>query len=245
MKLKVLSSSSEGNCYLLTDRGGNTLVIECGVAFMDIKKALQFSIKGIVGCLVTHQHNDHSKSVVDFLKAGINVYAPESVFVAKGRKSPFAIHVSPNERFSVGEFKVMALNAFHDVPCLCYIIEHEEMGKLFIATDTYKLPYKVKGLNHFLIECNYCDDVLDLREQNGDCPKSLRDRLMLTHMELKTTLKCIKNNIDSLLQDIILLHLSHDNSSIGEMTNAIAAECGVATFVAENGFEIELNKEPY
>lgn len=55
MLLRVISSNSRGNGYVL-ENDNEALVIECGCSFMDIKKALNFNIRKIVGCIVTHEH---------------------------------------------------------------------------------------------------------------------------------------------------------------------------------------------
>lgn len=55
MKLKVLGSSSKGNCYLL-ESDKEVLIIELGISFKEIKKALNFDISKVVGALVTHEH---------------------------------------------------------------------------------------------------------------------------------------------------------------------------------------------
>ncbi|HEK4983663.1 TPA: MBL fold metallo-hydrolase, partial [Clostridioides difficile] len=62
MKIKVLGSSSRGNCYLLQLKN-ETLILECGVSYKEILKGLDFNLKSVVGCLVTHEHKDHSKSL--------------------------------------------------------------------------------------------------------------------------------------------------------------------------------------
>ncbi|HCB45364.1 MAG TPA: MBL fold hydrolase, partial [Algoriphagus sp.] len=59
MKLIVLGSSSAGNCYILQDNQGNSLILEAGVRIKEIKKALDFDISGIQGCLISHRHGDH------------------------------------------------------------------------------------------------------------------------------------------------------------------------------------------
>lgn len=55
MKLKVLGSSSRGNCCLL-ENDKEVLIIELGISFKDIKKAMDFDISKVVGALVTHEH---------------------------------------------------------------------------------------------------------------------------------------------------------------------------------------------
>jgi phosphoribosyl 1,2-cyclic phosphodiesterase len=55
MELKVLGSSSVGNCYLLVGQE-STLIIEAGVRFHLVKKALNFDLTKVVGVLVSHSH---------------------------------------------------------------------------------------------------------------------------------------------------------------------------------------------
>lgn len=247
MKLKVISSCSEGNCYLLESSEGSTLILEAGVRFSEIKQALGYNLSKVVGCLVTHRHNDHAKSVVYMLRAGINVYSSEDVFLAKHSvDNNFACVLNEMRKEPLqGDFLVTALKAYHDIPCYAYIIEHPEMGKLLFATDTFKLPYYVRGLNHLMIECNYQDDILQWNEEQGRYPLTLRDRLMLTHMELKTTKMVVKKNLSERLQDIVLVHLSNDNSNFEHMQKDISSVSGLPVYVAKAGLTINLDYDPY
>lgn len=52
--LKILNSSSKGNCYIIETSTEN-LIIECGVAYKNIKNALNEN-KNTVGCLISHHH---------------------------------------------------------------------------------------------------------------------------------------------------------------------------------------------
>ena len=58
MELKILGSSSKGNCYLL-DNGNDCLMIECGIPFKDVQKAVNFGISRIAGVIISHEHGDH------------------------------------------------------------------------------------------------------------------------------------------------------------------------------------------
>ena len=60
MELKILGSSSSGNCYILENEK-EALIIEAGIRFIEVKKALNFNMRKVVGCLISHQHNDHAK----------------------------------------------------------------------------------------------------------------------------------------------------------------------------------------
>jgi phosphoribosyl 1,2-cyclic phosphodiesterase len=55
MKLKVVNTGSQGNCFLF-EAEHQTLIVECGVPFAEIKKALDFDLKQIVGCVISHEH---------------------------------------------------------------------------------------------------------------------------------------------------------------------------------------------
>lgn len=55
MKLKVLGSSSVGNCYLL-ENDTECLVVEAGVPIMETKKALDFNVRKIQGVVISHEH---------------------------------------------------------------------------------------------------------------------------------------------------------------------------------------------
>lgn len=56
MKLKCLGSSSAGNCYLLTSNNGETLILDCGIPIKEIKKGLDWNIRGIRGMIISHAH---------------------------------------------------------------------------------------------------------------------------------------------------------------------------------------------
>ena len=56
MRLKCLGSSSAGNCYLLTSNSEETLILDCGIPIKEIKKGLNWDIRGISGVIITHAH---------------------------------------------------------------------------------------------------------------------------------------------------------------------------------------------
>lgn len=60
MKFRCLGSGSSGNCYIL-ENDSEALIIEAGIPFMTVKKALDFNISKIVGVVVSHSHGDHAK----------------------------------------------------------------------------------------------------------------------------------------------------------------------------------------
>lgn len=55
MRLIVCGSSSSGNTYIL-DSNNECLVLDVGRPFKEVKIALGFNIRQIVGTVVTHEH---------------------------------------------------------------------------------------------------------------------------------------------------------------------------------------------
>ena len=55
MKLIVVGSSSAGNTYLLGNND-EVIVLDTGCRFLEVKKALGFNIRQIVGVVITHEH---------------------------------------------------------------------------------------------------------------------------------------------------------------------------------------------
>lgn len=245
MKVLILGSSSEGNCYILQGER-ETLVIEAGVKFSEIKKALKFDLSSVVGCCITHEHRDHSKALVDFLKYGIKVLALPEVFAShRTHSQAFCRHIAPQHGYRIGSFKIMALSAYHDVPCVAFVIEHPECGRLLFATDTMMLEYKVGGLNHIFIECNYADECLQENIDKGIVPIEMRNRLLHTHMELQTTKSVLEANDLSQVYNIVLLHLSQNNGDAERFVREIGSQTGKPIVIARAGMEIELTKNPF
>ena len=44
----------------------------------------------------------------------------------------------------------------HDDPCVGYLIQHKQCGKVVFIT-----PYDIEGINYWMIEANYADDILE------------------------------------------------------------------------------------
>lgn len=243
MKLKVLGSSSKGNCYLLESEN-ETLIIECGISFKDIKIALDFNLRNVVGCLVTHCHGDHSKAVKDLSKSGINVYSSSGTFEALKITGIRLVIIEAFEQFKVGGFTVMPFDVHHDVvEPLGFLINHKDIGTIIFATDTSYLEYRFKELTNILIECNYSEKILLENMANGSVDSSTGVRVASTHMSFENCKEMIKANNNPKLKNIVLLHLSDGNSNAKEFKEQIYKLTNKAVYVADKGLEIELNKE--
>lgn len=245
MRLNVLGSDSNGNCYVLQN-DKEALIIEAGVRFPEVKKALKWQLSKVVGAVITHEHNDHAKYVRDFVSNGITVLALPSVFKAKSIDSlSFRKEIEPMHGYIVGGFKVFAMPVCHDVPCVGFIIEHEDMGRMLFVTDTMMLEYRVPGLNHILLEANYAEDILDAKIEAGSVPLSMKPRLIHSHMEIETTKGILRANDLSGVNEIVLIHLSNGNSDERRFVREVQETSGKPVYAAVAGLELNLSINPY
>lgn len=240
--IKVLGSSSKGNCYILEGEK-ETLLLECGLPFKEMLRGLEFKLDKVVGCLVTHEHKDHCKGINKALENVIDCYTSQGTIDALGIKSPFLHSVEKNKIFKIGGFKVMPFDVHHDAnEPFGYLVHHKEMGLMLFATDTYYLDYKFSSLNHILIECNYDKSILE----ESDLNESVKARIIKSHFEISNVKDFLKANDLSDVRNIILLHLSENNSSdnfLEEIDQVSLNQNSV--FIAEKGLEVNLDLTPF
>ena len=210
MKLKCLGSGSSGNCYALVADDGETLLLDAGIPIIDIKRGLGWNVKSVVGAVVTHHHKDHSQSVIDLEVMGIPVFKPyESLEPIEIGKSEWRIQ---GFDLTTLDGKWTHTNADGtECPCYGFLITHPEMGKLLYITDTEFVKWRFNEVNHILISCNYQKKYIT--EDSNDAKKS---HVYRGHMELETVKDFVLANKTDSLQNVILCHLSRDNSDADE-----------------------------
>lgn len=224
MKLTCLGSGSSGNCYLL-DNDTECLVIEAGIPFREVKKALNFNISKIVGVVISHSHGDHAGRVYEYEKAGIPVFKPyESDPLRQAR--------------TFGNFTVKSFDLVHDVSCCGFLIVHSDMGRLLYASDTEYIKYRFDRLSHVLVEANYCADLIDPDAVN-------RNHVLTDHMELQTTLDFLQVNNNPELRNVILCHLSGENAEPEIFMEKAEKVVDCPVHVAEKGLVVDVGLMPF
>lgn len=113
MKLKVLGSSSNGNCYLI-EANNEKLILDAGVNFKIVQKELKFNFNGIEGVLITHEHMDHLKYAINFALNGINIYASEGTLAKLDLKGHRFKIIKALEQFKIGNFIILPFETQHD-----------------------------------------------------------------------------------------------------------------------------------
>lgn len=236
MILKVISSGSSGNAYIL-DSGKEQLLLECGVKWSNIVKALGYTISNAVGILVSHRHLDHAKSISNALTYRIPVYSCKDVC----ERHKGVILIEPNKKYRIGDFVVQPIPVKHNVECYAYLIEHEEMGRLLFATDLCEFPYKIKNINHLAIESNFDEDILI----NCLCENQNIRSNNQYHMEISETIKVIKGLYSGNLNTVLLCHLSDRLSNERNFQQRVFNEVGIYPKVATKQTVLELSKDEF
>lgn len=247
MKLKVLGSSSSGNCYLIEATPDERLILDAGINFKDVQRELEFNFKGIEGVLITHEHMDHLKYAPNFALNGIDIYASAGTFSKLNLKGHRFKIVKALEQFIIGNFVILPFDTEHDAAePLGFLIQYKPTGeKILYATDTYYIKYKFRKLNYLLLECNYIREIAKENVINGAINKSRYIRLLESHFCLDNLLKFLQSNDLKSAKNIILCHLSDANSNEKIMKDKVYEQTGIPTIIARPGLDVELKLYPF
>lgn len=251
MMINVIASGSRGNCYLLEGEK-EALIIEAGVRFNAVQRAIEYRTHKIAGLLVTHEHLDHSKYIDQFVRRGIDVYANQETIkkvFAKYRQEPvdmtsktkpcykpcFFHLLKENEVEKIGKFFVQPFRVEHDVPCFGFYIVHPECGNIVFITDFYRCDYNFPSVNHWIIEANFSKSLLYNNLENGVIPPFVVNRLIKSHSEIHNTCDFLLSQDLSDSETIILIHLSQNNSDETLFKEKIERATGVPVQIAKPG----------
>jgi len=230
MKINIISSGSKGNAYII-EKNNTALLVECGVKFAEIQKAVGFDLLRIKACLVSHEHGDHSKAWRQVVGAGIPMYASAGTYDA--------LKVSPEDRqypfyhgCVKGPFKCFSAN--HDAAePLNFIIDE----KILFITDNYKLQFNLSSFKFtcIMIEANYCEELI-----KGKADDFVNKRRFRSHMSFQTALLTLKTLDLSECKQIILIHLSDGYTDENRFIQDTEKAFGIPTICANKNQVIEL-----
>jgi phosphoribosyl 1,2-cyclic phosphodiesterase len=224
-----ISSSSKGNCYLISSAPGvPALLVELGVPVRKVREKIGFNLGGLAGALVSHCHGDHSSAVKEMLKATVDVYTSPETAEALGVGEHHRIHeLITGETITIGAWTVLPFDLHHDVPTHGFFIGAPDGDKLLFIPDTSYIRNRFEGINILCIECNHISDILSANIVGGHLPISLGHRVRRNHMSLESVIGMLKANDLSRCREIWLLHLSAGNSDEARMIRAVQEATGI------------------
>jgi len=217
MTFTSLASSSRGNCYIVSD-GETSILLECGISFRKIQKNFGFDLSKIRACLVSHEHQDHAKSVMDMIKSGVEVFTSEGT--AEALDCALITPVEAGAQFRVGSLEIMPFRTWHDArePLGFLIYSRQDGERLAFATDTVNLGHTFPGVNLLALEANYDKDILARCER---MPDKVKHRVTNSHMEIETLCQYLRTLDLSVCRTLYLLHLSNAASNEGNFANRV------------------------
>ena len=234
MKFRSIASSSKGCAYVAHSEGNPGLLLDAGIPFKALQRALDFQISKLAGCLVTHAHQDHCQAVSALQTAAVNVWASVETWQRIPSGNPHRLHVAlPEQMFQVGPWKVLPFEAVHDAPgTLGYYIAAPDGDRLLYLTDSAYSKHRFGGLTHIAIECNFSEAIIERNAAHAGISTERYKRTVGTHMSLEQVLKFLGANDLSDCREIHLLHLSDMNSDEQQFRAAVEEATGIPTYVA-------------
>ena len=235
MLIDVVNSGSDGNCYVIHVQG-EMLVIECGVKKKDFLNAVNYNTRDVKGCLVSHEHSDHSGGLKDYIRYGFPIMASDEVWERLNGIYKVPVRkIHRNQVASVGGFQVVPFKVPHnETECDGFYIRHET-GNLLFITDAEMCPFNMSkmGINHALIECNYSERYIDI-----DAPNL--QHVVKGHMNLETCKRFVQSINTGSLKSVGLIHLSKDNSNPDEFKAEVQSVFDGDVWIANKGMRKEI-----
>lgn len=188
----IISSGSSGNCSLIK-LGNTTIMIDCGIPIKKLKSKIVHNIPDLL--IITHEHGDHYsiKNIRYLSKLGTDIYMSNEMCEKDTIEYVVPIQFYNKELIKYKDIKILPIKMFHNVPTYGFTLQAKD-EYIFWGTDTWKIPYKFKGLTRIFVEANYESEECSFNNYN--------------HMELKNTIKFIKNNLNKNIKEIEFLHIS-------------------------------------
>lgn len=253
MRLYVAATGSAANTYILSGIHGESLILDAGASIKSVLPAIE-DVRQVRGVLVTHEHADHCRHWQEYGKRGIRVFGSLGTLEELNPKGPLDMCSLACKRAMVplvdvvnlGGFSVMAFPVQHDArEPTGFLIRYRPTGEQIVyATDTYYLKYTFPGTTYWIMECNYCEDLIE-----GETNEVLRQRLRESHMSLRRLQGVFRANDMSVAAKVVLVHLSDKRSDEVRMLEGIAdatlMKAGEEIVAAHNGDLIELAKTPF
>ena len=232
MTIKVIASGSSGNATLISD-GVTSLLLDAGISIKELERGSGFTLSRVSACLVTHEHQDHSKACKDLAKHGIDVYASAGTLQALNAEGHRYKAITAMKEFIVGSFMIIGFGVKHDAaePLGYLIYSRLTHEKTVYFVDTAYVECKFSGIQYFIVECNHGEQELRNSVSRGIISPELAERLARNHFSLERLLDFLKASDLSQLGEVHLIHLSDNNSDERRFGQAVRRVTGAEVYI--------------
>lgn len=218
IKFESFASSSAGNLYTVTS-GETKLLLECGLRYSTIEEAVRYGLSGYAGCLLSHEHSDHSRSAKKLVSHGVKLYTSAGTAHALGLDGLCEV-LRVGHEYRIGGLDVKPFSVYHDAAEPLGFLLRDRDDLMIFATDTAAIPVKVDGLTIIAVECNH-----DRKLITGKA--AWERRAQLSHMSIDRTIDWLRAQDRSKLRELYLLHLSDRYASEPDFLERIHSRLGI------------------
>lgn len=215
LSLKILGSSSKGNCYIL-ENNDTKIMLDCGVDYQKILN--NYKTDELDGIVITHYHQDHCKAIPK-IKDYINckVYSHDETLEILPILESQKEEIKENQLFNIGSFSILPFLVEHDCKNFGYLIKDNiSKHKLLYITDCGEIPnYQFKDIDTFLIESNYNEEWIKGKEELEI--KEYRNMSGKGHLSIQQTVKFLQDNVNYNTKYVVLCHISNSCYNYEEM----------------------------
>jgi phosphoribosyl 1,2-cyclic phosphodiesterase len=227
-----LASSSAANATVIDD-GATRVLLDAGVRWSELRRALGFAAAELGGVLITHEHQDHCRAAAELARRGLDVYATAGTLEALRLTHHRARVIAAGERFEVGSFAVLPFSAVHDAAePVGFFLASNRGARVLYATDTAYIGHTFDGLTHVLVECNYSLELMRRRVFAGDLRLEQKSRVLRNHLGLERVVAMLEANDLTAVREIHLLHLSDGNADAERFRAVVRAATGKPVYIA-------------
>ena len=228
MRFASLGSGSKGNATLIEWRD-TCVMVDCGFSIKEttLRMAkLGKQPQDLNAILVTHEHSDHWKGVMPLAnKFGIKVYLTAGCLKSRDLKNPTTdFHIiDSHTEFQVGDLTVTPVPVPHDAREPVQYLFNSLNHKLGVLTDigsvTPHVEAQYDNCHGLLLEANHDLDMLAM----GPYPAFLKDRVsgQWGHLNNQQTARLLANVDQSLIQQLVIGHISDKNNSLDKVRDAV------------------------
>jgi phosphoribosyl 1,2-cyclic phosphodiesterase len=237
LEFDSISSSSAGNCYTVKSGACAPVLIDPGLPYKQIQKAFWsrgLNICDVAGACLSHGHTDHAMGAMQMMNQGIDCWASMETWKHLGLWGNHrALLAEPKTLFSVGDWQITPFDVVHDMPgCLGFLITAPCGESMIYMVDTCYSRYKFPPVKILAIECNHSMAIMRQNVESGAIDRARFERVAHTHLSLERLIDLLNANDLSQVQEIILLHLSDQNSDEMAFKNAVEKATGIPCRIA-------------
>lgn len=216
-----LGSGSKGNCFILSD-GKTNIMIDAGLSIRaTVSKLAEIGLRlqDVGGILLTHEHNDHIRSLPQ-LSTYLSVYSHEETLreAEKIDGTRLASLNVADKGFYIGNFFITPFDVSHDAAHPYGFVVETEKEKVAYVTDTGYISNgimkKIEGCGTAIIESNHDKELL----MRGGYPERLKRRILSDkgHLCNEEAALTVRDLVKLGAKRLMLAHLS-ENNNLGEL----------------------------